>query len=97
MLPGAVYRYEVGASSSQTAQELRLRVIATNNGFRLAIIDAVLPNSSVQPGILFTVRFFMVNNDLTVVQNLTVRAEVSNTGNNVVINLEFKITDRCKV
>lgn len=64
--------------ASTAACALRLKVTATYLGFPVSIIDTVLENSSVQPGVQYTVRFTITPNDILSGNCIPVRVEVSN-------------------
>jgi hypothetical protein len=58
---------------------LTLKVTAFYLSFPITIIDAVLPNSSVQPGVQYTIRFTIVPNDLLAGEYLPINSEVFHT------------------
>ncbi|OXA49681.1 hypothetical protein Fcan01_15508 [Folsomia candida] len=64
MTPGSPYPCEGDMVASTAACALRLKVTATYLGFPVSIIDTVLENSSVQPGVQYTVRFTITPNDI---------------------------------
>ncbi|OXA50471.1 uncharacterized protein LOC110853925 [Folsomia candida] len=84
MTPGTPYACEGDLITSTAAAALRLKVSATYLGFPVSIIDAVLENSSVQPGVQYTVRFTITPNDILSGNTLPVRAEISNDASGLV-------------
>jgi hypothetical protein len=59
------------------APQLKLTVTAIIGGFRLQILSTDLANSSVQPGLLYTVTFSIVPNDGLSGQQVGIEAKVT--------------------
>ncbi|OXA44606.1 uncharacterized protein LOC110857907 [Folsomia candida] len=80
--PGTVYDCENDFMPSSSSPSLDLRVeICMNAGFCTVIINTVLPNSSVQPGFIYTAKYTVVPNDVLAGQVVEFRASILHSDN----------------
>ncbi|OXA39334.1 uncharacterized protein LOC110861279 [Folsomia candida] len=81
--PGQVYNAEQDFMPSGATPSLTLMVeicLQSGGGVCMQIIDAPLPNSSVQPGFLYTAKYSVVPNDVLSNRTVEMRAYISHTG-----------------
>ncbi|OXA44458.1 uncharacterized protein LOC110857596 [Folsomia candida] len=75
--PGQIYNCENDFMPSSPSASLSLRIeICMNAGFCIVIIDTVLPNSSVQPGFVYTAKYSIVPNDILAGETVEFRAYI---------------------
>jgi len=82
--PGKVYNCEYDFMPSGASPSLTLKVeICMGAGFCMPIIDTELPNSSVQPGFVYTSKYSIVPNDQLSGQTVEFRAYIFRTAGSV--------------
>ncbi|OXA44683.1 uncharacterized protein LOC110857773 isoform X4 [Folsomia candida] len=82
LMPGTLYNCENDFMPSSAAASLSLRVeICMNAGFCTVIINTELPNSSVQPGFVYTAKYSIVPNDVLSGSTVEFRASILHTDN----------------
>ncbi|XP_021962078.1 uncharacterized protein LOC110857773 isoform X3 [Folsomia candida] len=80
LMPGTLYNCENDFMPSSASPSLTLRVeICMNAGFCTVIINTELPNSSVQPGFVYTAKYSVVPNDILSGQTVEFRASILHT------------------
>ncbi|XP_021968425.1 uncharacterized protein LOC110863425 [Folsomia candida] len=83
--PGKVYNCENDFIPSSPSESLSLMVeVCTNAGFCIVILQVELPNSSVQPGFLYTAKYSIVPNDILTGQTVTFKASLYQTRGSLV-------------
>ncbi|OXA64294.1 uncharacterized protein LOC110863291 [Folsomia candida] len=83
--PGKIYNCEADFMPSSAAPSLTLRVeICMTSGLCMQIINAELPGSSVQPGMIYTARYSLVPNDILSGQTVEFRGQIVHTNNQIV-------------
>jgi len=78
--PGKPYDCEEDFMPSGASASLTLKVeICLNGSFCMVIIDTVLPNSSVQPGFVYTAKYTIVPNDQLSGQSVEFKGSIFRT------------------
>ncbi|OXA44211.1 uncharacterized protein LOC110857685 [Folsomia candida] len=78
--PGKIYNAEQDFMPSAATPSLTLKVeVCFNGGFCMQILEAELPNSSVQPGFVYTAKYSVVPNDILSGQTVELRAYILHT------------------
>jgi len=72
---------ELDFMPSSSAPSLSLRIDVCHLGFCYNILEAILPNSSVQPGFVYTTKYTIVPNDVFDGQTITVQGYIYQTQN----------------
>lgn len=78
MTPGVSYSCQGDIIPSAAADALRLKISAFFNGAIIPIIDAVVPNSSVEAGLQYTLAWTIVPSTFLSGSTVPVTAEVVN-------------------
>jgi hypothetical protein len=82
LVPGQIYNCEKDFMPSSAAPSLTLKIeICMSAGFCMVILETELPNSSVQPGFIYTAKYSIVPNDILSGQTVEFRAYISHTNN----------------
>ncbi|XP_021961825.1 uncharacterized protein LOC110857546 [Folsomia candida] len=78
--PGKIYNAEQDFMPSAATPSLTLKVeVCMNGGFCMQILQADLPNSSVQPGFVYTAKYSVVPNDILSGSTVEMRAYILHT------------------
>jgi len=81
LIPGKVYDIEWDFFPSSAASSLSIACDLVFAGTPLRLFESVLPNSSVQPGLMYTIRFSVVPNDVLSGDTIKLRAIIYHTDN----------------
>jgi len=82
--PGYLVSVEADFIPGHATKSLKLGVDAVmGNGYRFAIMSAGIPNSSVQPGIVYVIKFSIVPNDVLAGETFAMEVDVLDDGNRV--------------
>jgi len=87
MTPGTPYYNECDFYPSGAAPSLSLKVTAQYLGTTILIIETVIPNSGVQPGFIYTVKFTIVPNDILSGEYLPIEASIYHTTPNPITDI----------
>jgi len=79
--PGRLYDTEYDLIPSSASQSLSLAVDLVFNGTPLRLFEAEIAGSSVQPGLMYTVKFSFVPNDILSGQTVLLRSIIYHTDN----------------
>jgi len=80
--PGQVYNCEKDFMPAAAAPGLTLKVeLCMSSGFCMQIFEVDLPNSSIQPGFIYTAKYSIVPNDILSGQAVEFKAYISHTNN----------------
>jgi len=89
-IAGRPYDCELDFMPSSSAPSLSLRIDLCHLGFCYTILEAVLPNSSVQPGFVYTAKYTIVPNDVFDGETVTLQGYIYQTQNSrVEVCVEF--------
>jgi len=77
--PGQVYNFEEDFYPSSAISSLSLWVDMCLRGFCTTLFEAEIPNSSVQPGFLYTAKISVVPNDMMSGSTVEIRANLVHT------------------
>ncbi|OXA57962.1 uncharacterized protein LOC110847544 [Folsomia candida] len=92
--PGRVYNIEYDMIPSSASTSLSLACDLVFNGTPLRLFEAEIANSSVQPGLMYTVKFSIVPNDILSGQTVKLRAIIYHTDNRL---LEICVETECDI
>ncbi|OXA47855.1 uncharacterized protein LOC110855244 [Folsomia candida] len=81
LTPGTVYNCENDFIPSSASPSLSLWVEVCLRGFCTIIIQTELPGSSVQPGLMYTVKYSIVPNDILSGETIEFRGYIYHTDN----------------
>jgi len=82
--PGQVYNFEEDFYPSSAISSLNLWVDMCLRGFCTTLFEAEIPNSSVQPGFLYTAKISVVPNDMMSGNTVEIRANLVHTNSYLV-------------
>ncbi|OXA37500.1 hypothetical protein Fcan01_27715 [Folsomia candida] len=96
MMAGTSYPIHWDMTPNIPIPSLRLKVRAIYMGHQVTIIDAVLDNSSVQPGTTYTIQYTLTPYEVVCENTMRVSAELSNTASGVVeVCVAFQVHVTC--